>query len=112
MPVLDIPAIGQVSALVIVLLALAAFAAGWVDAVVGGGGLIQLPALLTGLPADASTGTVLGTNKLASAAGTAVSSATYVRRIGPMLATTVPLIVCAAGGSTLGASLATLIPGP
>lgn len=112
MPVLDIPAIGQVSALVIVLLALAAFAAGWVDAVVGGGGLIQLPALLTGLPADASTGTVLGTNKLASAAGTAVSSATYVRRIRPMLATTVPLIVCAAGGSTLGASLATLIPRP
>lgn len=112
MPVLDLPAIGQLSALVLVLLALAAFAAGWVDAVVGGGGLIQLPALLTGLPADTSTGTVLGTNKLASAAGTAVSSATYVRRIRPLAATTVPLVICAGGGSALGASLATLIPRP
>ncbi|MBW8729669.1 MAG: sulfite exporter TauE/SafE family protein, partial [Terrabacter sp.] len=28
----------------------AAFVAGWIDAVVGGGGLVQLPALLIGLP--------------------------------------------------------------
>ena len=31
-------------------LAAAAFVAGWIDAVVGGGGLVQLPALLIGLP--------------------------------------------------------------
>ena len=31
-------------------LATAAFVAGWIDAVVGGGGLVQLPALLVGLP--------------------------------------------------------------
>ncbi len=35
---------------VLLLLALAGLTAGFVDAVVGGGGLIQLPALLLGLP--------------------------------------------------------------
>lgn len=71
----------QLSTLTLVLLIGAAFLAGWVDAVVGGGGLIQLPALLTGLPAETSTGTVLGTNKFASAAGTAVSAATESPRV-------------------------------
>ena len=48
------PAVG-VSVWVLAALVLAAFVAGWVDSVVGGGGLIQLPALVLGLPADAST---------------------------------------------------------
>ena len=100
----------QLSALTLVLLIGAAFLAGWVDAVVGGGGLIQLPALLTALPSDAPTGTVLGTNKLASVAGTAVSSWTYLRRILPVGATVVPLVVCALIGSALGAALAGSVP--
>ena len=50
---------------VLVLLGLAAVAAGFVDAVVGGGGLIQLPALLLGLP-NAAPMQILATNKLAS----------------------------------------------
>ena len=57
---------------VLALLGLAALTAGFVDAVVGGGGLIQLPALLLGLPA-ASPVEVLATNKLASICGTTVS---------------------------------------
>ena len=100
----------DLTALTLVLLVGAAFVAGWVDAVVGGGGLIQLPALLTGLPAETSTATVLGTNKIASAAGTAVSALTYVRRISPVVATAVPLVVCALLGSAVGAGLASLIP--
>ena len=64
------------------LLALAGLAAGFVDAVVGGGGLIQLPALLLGLP-SAAPATILGTNKLSGICGTTVSSATYYRRIRP-----------------------------
>lgn len=102
----------ELSTLTLVLLIGAAFVAGWVDAVVGGGGLIQLPALLTALPADTSTSTVLGTNKIASAAGTAVSSWTYVRRITPIAATAIPLVLCALAGSTLGAGLATFVPKP
>ena len=72
---------------VLVLLGLAAVAAGFVDAVVGGGGLIQLPALLVGLPNAAPT-QILATNKLASICGTTVSSATYYRRIRPPPPTT------------------------
>ena len=45
------------------LLILAALVAGWVDAVVGGGGLIQLPALLLGFP-SAAPAQILATNKL------------------------------------------------
>lgn len=110
LPVLDLPGIGPIGALSLGLLAGAAFLSGWVDAVVGGGGLIQLPALLAGMPAAAPTGAVLGTNKLGSAAGTAVSSATYVRRVRPHVATVVPLILCALAGSAAGAGVATLIP--
>lgn len=108
MPLLE--SLDQLTALTLVLLLAAALLAGWVDAVVGGGGLIQLPALLTGLPAETSTGTVLGTNKLAAAAGTAVSAATYLRRISPVAATVIPLVICALGGSAAGALLATHIP--
>lgn len=102
----------QISVLTLIFLVGAAFLAGWVDAVVGGGGLIQLPALLTSLPADTSTATVLGTNKVASAAGTAVSSWTYVRRITPIAATALPLVLCALLGSAAGAGLASFIPRP
>lgn len=100
----------QLTALTLVLLLAAAFVAGWVDAVVGGGGLIQLPALLTALPADAPTGAVLGTNKVASAAGTAVASLTYVRRLPPITRTVIPLVLCALAGSAVGAALASTLP--
>ncbi len=94
---------------VLALLGLAAITAGFVDAVVGGGGLIQLPALLLGLP-DASPVQVLATNKLASFCGTTASSATYYRRIRPDPRTFGPLMLLAFVGSALGAGLAFLIP--
>jgi uncharacterized membrane protein YfcA len=88
----------------LVLLALAGLAAGFVDAVVGGGGLVQLPALLVGLP-SASPVQVLATNKLSSICGTTVSSATYYRRIRPDPRTFGPLMACAFAGSVGGAFL-------
>ncbi len=94
---------------VLALLGLAALTAGFVDAVVGGGGLIQLPALLLGLPA-ASPVEVLATNKLASICGTTVSSATYYRRIRPDPKTFLPLMLLAFVGSAAGAGVAFLIP--
>jgi uncharacterized membrane protein YfcA len=96
--------------LTLALLVLAALAAGWVDAVVGGGGLIQLPALLIGLPATAEPASVLGTNKVSSVFGTATSSITYARKIRPDWRTVVPLVVTAAGGSAGGAQLAKFLP--
>jgi uncharacterized membrane protein YfcA len=86
----------------LLLLALAGLMAGFVDAVVGGGGLIQLPALLIGLP-HASPVQILGTNKLSSICGTTVSSATYYRRVRPDPWTFGPLMVCAFVGSVGGA---------
>lgn len=90
---------------VLVFLALAGLAAGFVDAVVGGGGLIQLPALLVGLP-GASPVQLLATNKVGSIMGTTTSSITYLRRVRPDLRTALPLAAAAFGGSMLGAGLA------
>ena len=61
-PCMTAEALGALNLSVLTLAALivAAFVAGWVDAVVGGGGLIQLPALLIGLPSDTRTGGHLG----------------------------------------------------
>ncbi|MBV1853056.1 sulfite exporter TauE/SafE family protein [Catellatospora tritici] len=61
------------------LLLTAATAAGWVDAVVGGGGLLLLPALLIGLP-NVPVATVLGTNKMTAIAGTSSAAVLYARR--------------------------------
>jgi uncharacterized protein len=93
----------------LVLMGLAAICAGWVDAVVGGGGLIQLPALLLGFP-QASPVQILATNKLSSICGTSVSAVTYYRRIKPDLRTAIPLALLAFGGSLIGALLASRIP--
>lgn len=95
--------------LVFGLLALAALTAGFVDAVVGGGGLVQLPALLLGLP-NASPVQILATNKLASFCGTTVSSATYYRRVKPDPRTFLPLMLFSLLGSGMGAAIAFLIP--
>jgi uncharacterized membrane protein YfcA len=104
---LDLP--GDVSAPTVALLVLAALVAGWVDAVVGGGGLVQLPALLIGLPA-ATPAQGLATNKLSSVAGTATAATTYARRVRPELATAAPMALTALVGAAGGAACATLLP--
>jgi hypothetical protein len=97
------------STTVLALLALAGLSAGFVDAVVGGGGLVQLPALVLGLP-GASPVQVLATNKLASICGTSISSVTYYRRVRPHAGTFVPLMLLAFAGSLCGALVASRIP--
>ncbi len=94
---------------VAVLCAVAALA-GALDAIVGGGGLLQLPALLLALP-GVPVVQLLGTNKLASVVGTASAAVTYARRVPVDRATAVPMVVAAFIGSGLGAVLATLLPG-
>ena len=91
------------------LLALAGFVAGWVDAVVGGGGLVQLPALLLGVP-GASPAQILATNKIASVAGTATSSLTYWRRVRPDLRTALSMAAVAFTGAVGGAFIGLHIP--
>ena len=100
---------GDLSAEVVGLMALAGFCAGWVDAVVGGGGLLQLPALVLGFP-GASPAQLLATNKIASIFGTATSSLTYWRRVRPDLRTALPMAAVAFVGAVGGALLGLHIP--
>jgi uncharacterized membrane protein YfcA len=94
----------------IAMLVLAALVAGWVDAVVGGGGLIQLPALLVGLgPATAAVHS-LATNKIASICGTTTSAVTYYRRVHPDLRTALPMAGFALVGALAGAGIALVLP--
>jgi uncharacterized protein len=95
---------------VIVALCAAALAAGWVDAVSGGGGLLQLPALLIALPSDTPT-QALGTNKLSSIFGTAAAARTYMRKVRIDLRTALPMASVAFIGSLIGATLAVRVPG-
>ena len=92
----------------LILVIVAAFAAGWIDAVVGGGGLLQLPALL--LIPGISPLQALATNKLASVFGTATSSVTYYRRAKPDIRTALPMAAIALAGSFGGAAVATVLP--
>jgi uncharacterized membrane protein YfcA len=73
-----------------------AFLAGFTDAVVGGGGLIQVPALLLLLP-GVPIPVLFGTNKLASAMGTVAA----VRRYSRGLAIDWRIVLPAAGASFL-----------
>lgn len=100
---------GDITQVTIFFLILAAFSAGLVDAIAGGGGLIQLPALLIGLP-QASTVEVLGTNKVASIFGTSASALTYRRSVKTDAIFLATMALPAFFGSVLGALSASLIP--
>lgn len=88
----------------------ASFFAGFVDSIAGGGGLVQLPALLIGLP-QSDTAEVLGTNKLSSIFGTSTAAALYRKQIKPdpkmLIAMTLPAFLGSAGGAVLASKIPT-----
>jgi uncharacterized membrane protein YfcA len=88
----------------------ASFFAGFIDSIAGGGGLIQLPALLIGLP-KSETAEVLGTNKLSSIFGTSTAAVLYRKQIKPdpkvLLAMGVPALLGSAGGAMLASKIPT-----
>jgi uncharacterized membrane protein YfcA len=88
----------------------ASFFAGFIDSIAGGGGLIQLPALLIGLP-KSETAEVLGTNKLSAVFGTTTAAALYRKQIKPdpkiLLAMGVPAFLGSAGGAVLASKIPT-----
>ena len=92
-----------------IFLAIASGFAGFVDAMAGGGGLIQLPALLVGLP-NKDLPLILGTNKVPSIFGTAAAARNYFKNIKPDLPLTTTMMVPAFAGSMAGAGLAATIP--
>jgi uncharacterized membrane protein YfcA len=93
----------------IVILAAAAAAAGFVDAVAGGGGLIQVPALFTVLPAE-SPAVLFGTNKGSSIVGTASATWRYGRGLRLPWDIALPAAVAAFVFSYAGAALVAWLP--
>lgn len=92
----------------VVLLCLAAALAGWVDAVVGGGGLLLVPALLLGLPQHAPA-YALGTNKAVAVTGTTMAAVTYARRHPVDVRLALRFGGLAFASAALGASFATAV---
>jgi uncharacterized membrane protein YfcA len=93
----------------LILLLAGAFFAGLVDAVVGGGGLVQIPALFGVMP-QAAPATVFGTNKLSSVFGTAFATLRYARRVEVPWRAAAPAALAAFAFSYLGAMAVTLMP--
>jgi len=92
-----------------IFLAIASGFAGFVDAMAGGGGLIQLPALLVGLP-NKELPLILGTNKVPSIFGTAAAARNYFKNIKPDIPLTLTMMGPAFAGSMGGAALASFVP--
>ncbi|GAB1437205.1 TSUP family transporter [Sphaerotilus sulfidivorans] len=88
---------------------LAAGLAGFVDAIVGGGGLILLPTLFAVHP-SALPATLFGTNKAAAIGGTAWACSQYARRVTMNWGTLAPAAVTALLASFAGAWLVTMVP--
>lgn len=91
----------------LLVLAVVAFVAGFIDAIAGGGGLLTTPALLTaGLPPHL----VLGTNKLSSTFGSATAGYTFYRRKLFHPAQWKPALIGTAVGALIGAVVAHYLP--
>jgi hypothetical protein len=93
---------------VIISLIMLSFVAGFIDAVVGGGGLIQIPALLISLP-KTPLPTIFGTNKIAALAGTSISAIQYSKRIKFNYKLLITISICAGLASFLGAKVVSFI---
>lgn len=90
----------------ILLLCFASLVAGGMDAMVGGGALILLPAMLIGLP-NTAIATILGTEKMAAVFGTAAAATTYVRHHPVRPRHVVSMMVAGFVGAVAGAIVAT-----
>ena len=92
----------------LVSLAFLSFVAGFIDAVVGGGGLIQLPALLINFP-QTPLATILGTNKIAALSGTSIAAYQYAKKIQFNYRLLFVVSCCSALASYAGAKIVSFI---
>ena len=91
-----------------IIVTLASLLAGFVDAIVGGGGLILLPALFATFP-GAPPATLLGTNKAGSVWGTAMATWQYSRRVQIRWQAMLPAAACGFAGAFAGAWAVTVL---
>lgn len=93
----------------IALLTVASFLAAFFDAIVGGGGLITIPALLAALPATTPIPTVLGTNKVVAGIGTTVAASRFLRRGIVSWREVISPVVASMFGAAIGVQLSYLL---
>lgn len=93
----------------ILFLCVFAYCAGLIDAAVGGGGLIQIPALFNFLPKVPPVA-VFGTNKFISATGTIFATRAYLKRVRLPWRLVLPAAGAAFLMSFTGAAVVSLIP--
>ena len=86
----------------LLILGVGALFAGFIDSVVGGGGLIQIPVLFTTLSSEVPA-TLFGTNKIASIFGTGNAAFRYMQRVRIPWRTLVPATLAAFVFAFLGA---------
>lgn len=89
---------------IILLLAAFSFIAGFIDSVVGGGGLVQIPIMLINLPQE-PLATIFGTNKIAALSGTSLAAYRYAQRIRFDLRLLAVVSACAFASSFVGAKI-------
>jgi len=92
----------------VLLLSAFAFLAGFVDAVVGGGGLVQIPALMILMP-QTPVAVLFGTNKAASVWGTAAAAWQYLRHIQLPWRGVIPAALAALLFSYAGAAIVSML---
>ena len=92
----------------LLLVSLASVLAGFVDAIVGGGGLILVPALFAVFPTT-HPATLFGVNKGASVWGTGIAALQYSRRVEMNWGTLLPAAAAGFTGAFLGAWTVTVI---
>ena len=93
---------------IIILLCLAAFFAGFVDAIVGGGGLIQTPVAMILLP-NLAVASVIGSLKIPSFSGTALAARQYLKKVEMNWKLLSIMAVFAFASAFLGSSLLTKV---
>lgn len=93
---------------IIILLCTAAFLAGFVDAIVGGGGLIQTPIAMILLP-NLAVSTIIGSLKIPSFSGTALAARQYLKKVDMNWKLLSVMAIVAFASAFLGSTLLTKV---
>jgi uncharacterized protein len=93
------------------LVCIAAFLAGFLDAIVGGGGMVTVPSLFIAFPqATIPTATLLGTNKIAALGGVSMAAVQLTKQIKIQWRWVLPAMLAAGLASALGAFSVSFVP--
>ncbi|WP_298393961.1 TSUP family transporter [Flavobacterium sp.] len=93
---------------IIILLCIASFFAGFVDAIVGGGGLIQAPVALILLP-NYAVSSIMGSLKIPAFSGTSFAARQYLKKVDMNWKLLLIMAVVAFGSAFLGSTLLTMV---